>query len=414
MNLYRSLLWWLALALLGALAWHWFSQDLGDVVVRFRGLTYTTTLAFFVVAWIALWLGLWALWWLLGLPLRAWRRHARTQARNRLVSGLEALHQGRWARAAGLLGKAAEEPDVRAVALQGARRAAAGAGDLEAAARHQSALAEHDPMAAALDSADRLLADGRADDALAALTLPTLPLPPRGLRLQAEALAAVGRAGEALGLLPAMRREQAADADTLAALELRYCADALAQSAQADALLQRWRALAPKAALQPTLAAAFARRAVALGLEDEALQALADALDAHWDESLARLHGELPAGRTELRRARADAWLVAHPASPGLLLALGQLSRAAQAWGQAEDFLHRAIAQGAGAEAWEALGELFATRADERAALAFANALRVGRGEPPLALAGRSLRDQIAAEAVAEHRNEHGLPLLPR
>ena len=40
MNLYRSLLWWLALAVLGALAWHWFSQDLGDVVVRFRGLTY--------------------------------------------------------------------------------------------------------------------------------------------------------------------------------------------------------------------------------------------------------------------------------------------------------------------------------------------------------------------------------------
>ena len=104
MNLYRSLLWWLALAVLGALGWHWFSQDLGDVVIRFRGLTYTTTLAFLVVAWALLWFGLWTLGWLLGLPLRAWRRHARTQARNRLVSGLEALHQGRWARAADLLG----------------------------------------------------------------------------------------------------------------------------------------------------------------------------------------------------------------------------------------------------------------------------------------------------------------------
>ena len=131
MNLYRSLLWWLALAVLGALGWHWFSQDLGDVVVRFRGLTYTTTLAFLVVAWALLWFGLWTLGWLLGLPLRAWRRHARTQARNRLVSGLEALHQGRWARAAGLLGKASEEDDVRTVALQAARRAALGAGDHE-------------------------------------------------------------------------------------------------------------------------------------------------------------------------------------------------------------------------------------------------------------------------------------------
>ena len=61
MKLYRNLLLWLALALLGALAWHWFSQDLGDVVVRFRGLTYTTTLAFAVAAWIALWFLLWAL-----------------------------------------------------------------------------------------------------------------------------------------------------------------------------------------------------------------------------------------------------------------------------------------------------------------------------------------------------------------
>ena len=77
MNLYRSLLWWLALAALGALGWSWFSQDMGDVVVRFRGLTYTTTLAYFVLAWGLLWFALWGLWWLLKLPIQAWRRHAR-------------------------------------------------------------------------------------------------------------------------------------------------------------------------------------------------------------------------------------------------------------------------------------------------------------------------------------------------
>jgi len=50
MNLYRTLVWWLVLAALGALAWSWFAEDLGDVVVRFRGLTYTTTLAYLVLA----------------------------------------------------------------------------------------------------------------------------------------------------------------------------------------------------------------------------------------------------------------------------------------------------------------------------------------------------------------------------
>jgi HemY protein len=46
--------------------------------------------------------------------------------------------------------------------------------------------------------------------------------------------------------------------------------------------------------------------------------------------------------------------------------------------------------------------------------VAYANALRVSRGEAPLALDGRSLREQIADQAVAELRNEHGIPQLPR
>ena len=48
-----------------------------------------------------------------------------------------------------------------------------------------------------------------------------------------------------------------------------------------------------------------------------------------------------------------------------------------------------------------------------RAQIAYANALRLGREEPPLALGGRSLREQIADAAVAEVRNAHGIPLLP-
>src|SRR5690606_3417505 len=63
---------------------------------------------------------------------------------------------------------------------------------------------------------------------------------------------------------------------------------------------------------------------------------------------------------------------------------------------RAEDHLHRAIAQGAGAEAWELLGHVFAHHNAPRAAIAYANALRASRGEAVLALDGRSLREQIA------------------
>ena len=131
-------------------------------------------------------------------------------------------------------------------------------------------------------------------------------------------------------------------------------------------------------------------------------------------ENLATLFGTLPPGRDGTRLPRAEGWLAAHPNSPALLLALGRLCRAQQLWGKAEDFLHRALAQGAGADAWEELGHVYAAQDDARAQLAYANALRATRSEAPLALTGRSLREQIADRAVAEQRNEPGLPLIPR
>ena len=414
MNLYRSLLWWLALAALGALGWSWFAQDMGDVVVRFRGLTYTTTLAYLVMAWALLWFALWGLWWLLQLPVRAWRRHARQQARNRLVSGLEALHQGRWKRAETLSAKAAEDVSIRTPALLAARRAAAAAGNVEGAALHQAALLAHDAGSAALEQAVTLAEQGRHDDALAALaTLPS-PLPPRALLLQARALAATGRAQDAQANLAALRRDQALAPEHLATLELELAAAALEQ-AQADTLLQRWNAHPLRLQQAPPVAAAFARRATAVGFETAGAQALGDAIDAHWQEDLVALYGQLPARPDAARLARAEAWLPAHGSSAALLLTLGRLYFQHQQWSRAESYLHRALAQGAGAPAWEALGNtLVAQDEGSRAALAYANALRLGRGDAALALEGRSLREQIADQAVAELRNEHGIPLLPR
>ncbi len=414
MNLYRSLLWWLALAALGALAWSWFAQDLGDVVVRFRGLTYTTTLAYFVMAWGLLWFALWGLWWLLKLPLQAWRRHARQQARNRLVSGLEALHQGRSQRAESLLAKAAQEPSLRTPALLAARRAAVASGNVEAAAQHQAALLAHDAPAAVLEQAAQLAEQSRHEDVLAALASLPAGLPPRGLLLQARALAALGRAQEAQPQLAALRRELALPPEQLAALELELTAATLAQS-QADALLQRWNALPQRLQQAPEAAAAFALRATALGFEKVGADALADAIDACWDDGLATLFGQLRSGRDTPRLARAEAWLPAHGTDPALLVTLGRLCFEQQLWGKAEGYLHRALAQGAGADAWEALGDTLTADKDAlRAPLAYANALRVARGEGPLTLDGRSLREQIADQAVAELRNEHGIPQLPR
>ncbi|MBN8262006.1 MAG: heme biosynthesis protein HemY, partial [Xanthomonadales bacterium] len=80
---------------------------------------------------------------------------------------------------------------------------------------------------------------------------------------------------------------------------------------------------------------------------------------------------------------------------------------------QADAWLHRAIAQGGEAAAWEALGDGALQLGDEaRAPQAYANALRSQRGEAVVDLAGRDLRQVIADTAAIEDRDVHGVPRL--
>lgn len=416
MSIYRTLLAWLALALLGALLWDWLASDPGTLVISLRGQTISTSVAFALALWGVAWFALWAIVWLLRLPLRLWRRHTRNRARSRLAAGLDALHQGQWQRAGNLLELAASEASLRSAALLAARRAADARADHEASARLLTELATHHPVAAALDQAKRLLAQNRAEEALAALKAAgDSPLPPRGLQLQIEAQLRTGYAHESGPLLTRLRQDKALPPAELANLDVRISAAILQDAGAADSLLQRWRALPARLQDLPVIAGAFAQRAAVLGLEAEGGAALAQALGRHWDEHWVDRFSHLPSASGQSWLSSCEHWLPSHSDSPALLVALGRLCRKQQLWGKAEDYLHRALAHGAGGDAWEELGHVFSAQNDvARAQVAFANALRAARQEAPLTVTGRSLRDQIADQAVAEQRNAHGLPLLPR
>lgn len=417
MSFYRTLLWWLVLAALGALAWDVLARDLGEVVIRWHGFTARTTVAFAIIALGLVNVGLWALWTLVRLPFLAWREHAHRQARNRLVNGLVALHEGRHGRAEALLVKAAEDDDAAVVARVAAREAASRRGDLLGAAQHQAELIKSSPTIAALGTAETLIAHGQAPEALLVLQpfVDDKTLGPRGQLLRGDALVATGRATDAVALLDGIRAGQGLSADAAMAIERRWQAAALMQSPDANELTRRWLALPARLQETEDLVASYAERAAALGLEAEAALALCDALDRQWSDARVLQLAALPPARDDVRLARAERWLAAQPTNPALSLAIGRLNRQRQLWGKADEFLHRAIAQGAGAEAWEELGHVHtAQQQSESAQASYANALRVARGEPELGLAGRSLREQIAAEAAPEHRNEHGLPHFPR
>ena len=414
MNLFRNLLFWIALALLGALVAQLLVNDQGYVLVRYGGYDYEMTLVSAVLVLLGLAFGLWVVWKVLSLPFVALRRHRQRRARAHLTQGLLDLEHGHWTRAEKSLVLAAEQEDVAALASLAATRAAWQRGETDAARAHAATLATAHPATHAIALAELALAEGQPDLALATLDAPAAqPLPPRGLALRAQALVALGRAGEAYGLLGALRQRLLLAPAKLQAFEAQWAQAGLLEAADANVLADRWEALPKPLRSDPAAVAAYARRAAALRWDDAAARSVEQALDARWDEDLAALYGALPIGRLEARGEHAQRWLASHPDSPGLSLTLARLAQQQNLWPQAETYLHRAIAQGAGAAAWEELGQGYARAGDEsRARLSLVNALRATRGEPVEALPGRDLRQRIGDQAAIEERDEHGMPRL--
>lgn len=414
MTLFRSVLFWLVLAVLGALLAQVLLQDPGYVLVRFRGTDYTTTVAAGIGILLVAAITLTLLWTVLRLPFRLWNRHRKRQARARLTEGLAAYERGEYGRAETLLTQAADAGDAEALARAHAARAALARGDHAAATSHIDAFGDRHAAARAMLQAEQALAQDKPLEAIAALDAPQAqPLPPRGLALRAHALEAAQRGFEAYGLVGALRQGNALPGVQLEAAQARWAAQGLQQASDANALADRWDALPATLRTDPAVVAAYATRAAAMRWDEAATRSLEQALDTHWDEDLVALYGQLPVGRLEHRRAQVDRWLAAHPSSPALLLASARIAQAQGQWSPSEATLHRAIAQGAGAPAWEALGDSAAHLGDEaRARLAYANALRSQRGEGTQDLPGRDLRQQIGDTAAVEERDEHGMPRL--
>ena len=419
MKVFRNAIVLLLLILAGVLGAQWLARDgaardLGEVLVRAGGYEYYASLPGALLALAACALSLWLLWKLFTLPFRAWGRYRRKQSRARMTEGLEALHGGYWQRAEKLLNLAAEDDEVGTIARTAAVRAAEARGDEAAVQAHLSALAERNATTHALAIADRALARGQTADALAALDAPAAqPLPPRGLALRTQALASLDRAGEAYGMLGPLKQQQALSLAGYSLLESQLAAQAMRQADDANVLAERWETLPKPLRADAGIVAAYAERAAGLRWDDAAARSLEQAIEARWDEALVALYGRLPIGKLDSRRASAQRWLQSHPDSPALLVALAQLARQQGQWPQAQEFLHRALAQGASADAWEELGHGFAAaNQEELARRSYANALNAKRGEATVELPGRDLKQKIHDEAVVEERDAHGVPRL--
>lgn len=414
MRLFGNLLFWIVLVLLGALAAQFLLNDPGHVLVRYRGTDYTTTLAIAIAGLLGGLVLLVVLWKLLSFPFRAWRARNDRISRARLGEGLDALHYGQYDRAEKILAQAAADDDSAASARLAAARAAIHRGDPVAAQAQLDALGDRHATARAIAVAEQAMHEHRPTDALVALDAPgAQPLPPRGLALRAEALAASGKSSEAYGMLGPLRKQNAMPGNRLDELQERWAAEALREAPDTNALADRWQALPKELKNEPPVVTAYAERARALGWDDAAAKAVEQSLDARWDEALATRYGRFDGIDAGTRQARMDRWLGSHPSSPALLLGLARSHREQGRWVESRDHAERAIAQGGGSAAWEELGDGYVATGDEhRARIAYTNALRSARGEPPYALPPPTGSIEAREPIIPEERDEHGMPRL--
>ncbi len=416
MNVFRGLIWCLLLAAIGAVAWESLATDMGFVLIRWHAKIIETTVAYGLIFWLLISVSLWSLWFLARLPFNAWQALAKKQARSRLINGMQAFHEGRYARAENLLLKAAKQADIKTIALMSAYNAANLLNEPARAAQHHAALLQHDPDAANLQAATTALQN---DDAGQVITLlasmqETKKLSPQGQYLYLQALEKNNRAADAVALLNTLRKEQALSANVLAELDIQLHASAIEQSTDADACLNQWQNLPERLRNNTTILKIFAMRADALGLETKAVQVLSEHLSQYWTPELLASLSAISTHANDQRLGLCEAWLSQHPDEAALHAALGKLYGQDKNYSKAEAMLQRSVSLAASTDAWESLGNIYsAQQKNAQASTAYANALRLQREQLPLLLTGQSLREQIASQAVADIRNEHGFPVLP-
>lgn len=410
---------WLILILiiiaLLALLFVWLASDPGYVLIRFRGWRIEATVVGALAILIAAWIAIGIAWWLLRWPFGALSRRHRRISQERLRDGLVAMAEGRNVEANRTLQRAAQYSSLRSPALLSAADAAHRHGDTQRALEALDEAAQHAPEAARIVRARILRESGRPEEALQLLApgAEAGKLPPAGWHEYALAALATGQPDKARAALEPLRKSDMLGAVGHAELVDDVLGASLRKAADAAALQGLWKRATRQQRQMPALLGAYARRARALNVSHDALDAIEDSLKREWNPELVAAYGDAtPPAEAAARLRVAQRWLDVHPGDDALLRTLGVLSMRASDPRDAREYLVRALALKPTAASWAALGDVQSASGEPGdATRCYANAWKCGQGET--IAPGPHEAGIDAAHVTLEERDEHGMPRLP-
>jgi HemY protein len=300
----------------------------------------------------------------LPLHVRAFRERRRGEnGHAAMLSALQALFEGRYARAEKSAAEAYELGEAPALSALIAARAAAELRQLERRDQWLARAESHDAdarQARLAVQASLLLDDRRYEEALETLEELSESGPKR-ISIQRMLM----KAHQRLGHWDEVRRLAAALGKRgvlaeVAATQLRIAAEIEAlrqQAGDAARLAACWQRIEDK--LDARVARTAAQLFIALGEFQRAREIVAAALEAEWGEELVLLYGECRGTGVLAQIERAENWLKSRPRDRALLLTLGRLCMQQELWGKAQSYLEASLSEEASRSAHVALAQLF-------------------------------------------------------
>ncbi|SEP41040.1 heme biosynthesis HemY N-terminal domain-containing protein [Nitrosovibrio sp. Nv6] len=282
---------------------------------------------------------------------RSRRRHEK--ARTRMLDGLKAFFEGRYAQAEKASAAALELKESPAVSAINAMVAARSAHELRKYSRRDEfiALAESNaPKEITLrlmTQAELLLDERRFDEALKilqSLTATGTRPPTAALRLELKAQQRSKNWDAVLDLLRELEQRNAVDMELVRQLRRRANVESLkSRMLNPQALKEYWQNTSSTDKKDSKLAAAAARAYTSMGDSATARQIIEESLDNQWDSELAELYAQCTGNDAVRQIERAEAWLKSHPNDASLLFALGKLCVHCELWGKAQNYLEASL-----------------------------------------------------------------------